>query len=74
MSASCLDANIGNYIIMDETVDEIVKAVVSSSAMYFFFPTQKWPDGAVCMDGGTVWSVNLVNATEKCREIVDNDS
>ena len=74
MTASCVDVNTGNYYLMDETVNDIVKAVVSSSAMYFFFPTQKWPDGAVCMDGGTVWNVNLVSAIEKCREIVDNDS
>jgi hypothetical protein len=27
-----------------------------------------------CMDGGTVYNINVVSAVERCREIVDSDS
>ena len=62
MTVSCVDVNTGNYHLMDETVDDIVKAVISSASIPFAFPNQKWPDGVICMDGGTVWNLNLVSA------------
>lgn len=74
MTASCVDVNTGNYHLMNETSDNIVKVVVSSASIPFAFPTQEWPDGVVCMDGGTTWNLNLVSAIERCREIVDDDS
>lgn len=74
LTVSCVDVNSGSYVLMNETIDDIVKAIVSSSSIPFAFPNQKWPNGVICMDGGTVWNTNLVSAVERCREIVDDDS
>ena len=71
---SAVDVNSGSYRLYDETYDDPVKAVLSSSAIPFVFPNQKHPDGAVDMDGGTVFGLNLVSAVQRCREIVDDDS
>ena len=59
---------------MNETSEDIVKVVVSSGSMPAAFPPQIWPDGTVCIDGGTVWDVNLVSAIERCRKVVNDDS
>jgi predicted acylesterase/phospholipase RssA len=37
------------------------------------FENLKWK-GHVLMDGGTVWNTNFVDAVERCREQVDDDS
>lgn len=72
---SYVDVNSGNYVVYDEkTPKDTVKAALSSSAIPFVFPNQKWPDGHVAMDGGTVWNTNIISAIEKCREQVDDDS
>ena len=47
---------------MNESSSDIVKVVVSSGSMPAAFPPQIWPDGTICIDGGTVWDVNLVSA------------
>ena len=71
---SAVDVNTGSYKLYDETYEDPVKAVLSSAAIPFVFPNQKHPDGAVDMDGGTVYNLNLVSAVHRCREIVDDDS
>ena len=52
-----------------------MKSVLSSAAIPFVFPDQKWDDGqTVAIDGGSVWNTNLVSALKRCREDVDDDS
>jgi predicted acylesterase/phospholipase RssA len=65
-----VDANTGNYVTFDENHEDPAKMVVSSASIPFVFPTQVWdyPDKIVCMDGGTVFNINLISAVEKCRE------
>lgn len=74
LGVSAVDSNTGTYQVFNETVSDPIKAVMSSSAIPFVFPDQKWADGSVDMDGGSVWNLNLVTAVKRCREIVDNDS
>ena len=75
MGVGCVNVNSGAYTVFTEKETEIVKAVLSSASIPFFFPHQVWADrNVVCMDGGTVWNTNLVTAVERCREIVDHDS
>jgi predicted acylesterase/phospholipase RssA len=38
MTASCVDVNTGNYHLMNETSEDIVKVVVSSGSMPAAFP------------------------------------
>jgi predicted acylesterase/phospholipase RssA len=72
---SVVDVNTGTYRVWDETISkDIVKVVLSSSAIPFVFPNQKWDDGSVMMDGGTVWNTNIISAIQKCRAHVDDDS
>lgn len=52
-----------------------MKSVLSSAAIPFVFPDQKWDNGQfVAIDGGSVWNTNLVSAVQRCRESVDSDS
>lgn len=73
-SMSTVDANTGTYIINNETCSDPVKAVMSSASIPFVFPSQKWDNGNIDMDGGSAWRLNLVSAVHRCREIVDDDS
>jgi len=57
-----VDANTGNYVVFNQTTTDPIKAIVSSSSIPFVFPTQKWDNGVVCMDGGSTWNANLVSA------------
>ena len=72
---SSVDVNTGNYVRFNETIprDEQYKAFTASSLIPGVFETLKWK-GHVLMDGGTVWNTNFVDAVERCREQVDNDS
>jgi len=76
MAVSAVDANTGSYNVYTETVSDPVKAVMSSSAIPFVFPSQEWttPNKYFAIDGGSVWNLNLVSAVQRCREIVDDDS
>ena len=71
---ACVDAVTGNYVVFNETNPQPVKAILSSASIPFAFPSQVWDNGVVCLDGGSVWNVNLVSAAERCREMVDHDS
>jgi len=62
IAVSGVDVNTGNYHVWDETEADISKAIVSSASIPFIFPSQKWSDGMVVMDGGTVYNTNLVTA------------
>lgn len=42
---SSVDANSGNYIQWNETSSDPMKSVLSSAAIPFVFPDQKWDDG-----------------------------
>ena len=42
---SSVDANTGNYIQWDENSSDPMKSVLSSAAIPFVFPDQKWDDG-----------------------------
>ena len=68
-----VDANTGAALRYDETTTDPVKAVLSSAAIPFVFPSIKW-GGHVAIDGGSVFSVDLATAIHRCREIVDSDS
>lgn len=72
---SSVDANTGNYYLMNETLprDEHARAFVASTLIPAVFPHDNWGN-AVLMDGGTVWNTNLVSAVQRCREQVDDDS
>ena len=63
--ASCVDANKGHYIPFNETVD-IVKATISSSSIPAAFPFREWKnyngEDVICIDGGSVWNINVVSA------------
>ena len=63
---SCVDTNSGSVIVFNETVSDPAKASISSSSIPFVFPNQQWKleDGTeiVCMDGGTVWNINMATA------------
>ena len=65
---SCVDAVSGAYVVFDETTDNLAKAMLSSGSIPFVFPYQEWPNGVVCMDGGTVWNTNLATTINRCRE------
>jgi predicted acylesterase/phospholipase RssA len=63
MSVSCLNVNTGNYVVFDENTDpNVIKNVVASASIPFIFPHQVYPDGIVCMDGGTGYNLNIVSA------------
>jgi predicted acylesterase/phospholipase RssA len=64
---SSVDANSGNYIQWDETSPDPMKSVLSSAAIPFVFPDQKWPQ-VVAIDGGSTWNTNLVSSVKRCRE------
>jgi NTE family protein len=72
---SSVDVNTGNYVRFNETIprEEQYKAFTASSLIPGVFETLKWR-GHVLMDGGTVWNTNFVDAVERCREQVDDDS
>jgi len=72
--ATSVDSNSGAVINETEDTTDPIKAIISSASIPFVFPSQVWPDGRVAMDGGAAWSVNLVSAVHRCREIVDDDS
>lgn len=74
ITVSCVDVVTGTYTTFNETTTDIVKAIVSSASIPFVFPHQVWPDGVVCMDGGTVWNTNLASAIHRCEEITDDHS
>ena len=66
---SSVDANSGSYIQWDENSSDPMKAVMSSAAIPFVFPNQKWDDPqVVAIDGGSVWNTNLVSAVKRCQE------
>ena len=44
MVVTCVDVNTGSVISFDETVDDPVKAIMSSSSIPFIFPTTTWKD------------------------------
>lgn len=67
-----MDIVTGNYVVFNETTHDPVKAIVSSASLPVIFPHQVWPDGVVCMDGGTVWNTNLASAIQRCEELVDD--
>ena len=71
-----VDFNSGTYRTFNETISDPIKAVVSSASIPLVFPHQTWPDplDMVCMDGGTLWNLNIVSAINRCREFVDDDS
>jgi len=69
-----VDIVTGNYHVFNETTNDPVKAIISSSSLPAIFPHQVWPDGVVCMDGGTVWNTNLASAIQRCEELVDDHS
>lgn len=72
---SSVDANTGAYTLFNETCPDPVKAIVSSAAIPFIFPSQVWENRhVIAIDGGSVWNTNLVSAVQRCREIVDDDS
>jgi len=73
MTVASADVNSGAYVLWDETASDLPKAVVSSAAIPFIFPNQKWSGGRVEMDGGTVYGTNLVSAVNRCKEIVGDD-
>ena len=66
---SSVDVNTGNYMTYDNSEKEVSKAITSSASIPFIFPNQKWADGHVAMDGGTVWNLNMISAIKKCREM-----
>lgn len=70
---SAVDVNSGAYLLYNETTPEPTKAILSSAAIPFVFPAQKW-DTSFDMDGGSVWNTNLVSAIDRCKEIVEDDS
>ena len=75
---TCVDVNTGATIRFNETVSDIVKAIMSSSSIPFIFPTTNWKDydgqELVCSDGGVSYGVNIPDAINRCREIADDDS
>jgi predicted acylesterase/phospholipase RssA len=62
IAVSAVDMESGNYEVYNETNPEPIKAIISSAAIPFVFPNEKWADGTVVMDGGAVWNLNLVSA------------
>lgn len=73
---TCVDVNTGNVVAFNETAPDVPMAAVSSSSIPSVFQTRIWPDydgGVVCMDGGTVWNINVASAVQRCREVVDDD-
>jgi predicted acylesterase/phospholipase RssA len=72
--ATSVDSNTGAVMNEMEDTSDPIKAIISSASIPFVFPSQVWADGRVAMDGGAAWSVNLVSAVHRCREIVDDDS
>jgi hypothetical protein len=77
MVVASVDANTGSYHTFNETIDDPMKAILSSASIPFVFPNQKWDSlnpKMVGMDGGTVYNTNLVSTVQRCREKVDDDS
>lgn len=70
--ASCVDANQGHYVPFNETVN-ITKASISSSSIPAAFEYRKWDDyfgpgeDVICIDGGSVWNINIASAIDRCR-------
>ena len=68
--AACVNANNGQYTTFNETVP-LVKAAISSSSIPAAFPYTKWSDydgrDVICIDGGSVWNVNVPSAIDRCR-------
>ena len=65
MVTACDDVNTGRYITFNESSPDLEKSSVSSSSIPAAFPNQQWPDydgGVICMDGGTVWNINVASA------------
>ena len=75
--ASCVDANDGHYVPFNESCGNITKATISSSSIPAAFEFRKWDnyDGkdVICIDGGSVWNINIASAIERCREVVSDD-
>lgn len=64
-----VDANSGNYLVYNETDPEIVKAIMSSSAIPGVFPAMKYREQNLFnIDGGSVYGVDVFTAVERCRE------
>ena len=60
---NCIDANNGATVLFDETCPNIPLAGTSSSSIPAVFPDRIWPDGVVCLDGGTAgWGTNVASA------------
>ena len=73
---ACADVKTGRYTTFDEKMDDLPRAAVSSASIPAAFPNQQWPDygdGVICMDGGTVWNINVASAVQRCREVVKDD-
>ena len=68
-----VDANSGSAISYSEKTTDPVKAVLSSAAIPFVFPSIEW-GGNVAIDGGSVFAVDLATAIKRCREVVSSDS
>ena len=77
----CTDVNTGRFITFNE--DELndasmtVHSVTGGGSIPFVFPYQnitlKTGETVLCMDGGTVYHIDIPKAVERCREVVDND-
>ena len=72
---AAVDANSGMFTVFNETDPEPIKAIMSSAAIPFIFPNVKYQEtDQVMIDGGIVYTVDLVTAVKRCREQVTDDS
>jgi predicted acylesterase/phospholipase RssA len=66
-SFNAVDANTGDVIVFDESMEqsELAKAVQSSTSMPFAFP-HVYMEDMVLVDGGSVWNIDFSTAIQRC--------
>ena len=74
ITLAAMNIETGEYTRWDESIglENLPRVIRASGSVPFFFsPTEH--EGNIYIDGGINWNVNVVDAIERCREVVDDD-
>jgi predicted acylesterase/phospholipase RssA len=75
VSVSCVDINTGDFTEFNQintNYYDFGQAGLSSGSIPVVFPPQHF-QGKICMDGGTVWNVNIDSAINQCHDMGATD-